>query len=390
MNPTNPTSNLFSDTYDESRQKFIDALPVIQTKFPNAVHHAHALANDPSVSIDWITAEPAQKQKLFILTTGQHGIEGYTGTAIQQLFIRDYLPRFDSKTTGLLLVHAINPWGMKYRRKVNGGNVDLNRNFNMHPAEFDPKSNPAARKLEKMVYPRSPANAGWFNRWWFFMRVLWNVMRIGQKDFMAGSLMGQYCYPDGMFYGGAEPQEETRLMMELYQSTLQTYPQVLHLDMHTGYGPRYQMSLVNSTREPASSAELICPLQIPTGAKDRCRRILQHTRRHDRLHAPSQSSEISTSSAFIAPPLNLAPTADRSLPVSAACERWSLRCRHVVSECKVKPPKSGSKNSSMSSMMCANRAGWKKPSLTRARLLMAFLRRRNIYQNNHPNPCQTG
>ncbi len=263
MNPTNPTSNLFSDTYDESRQKFIDALPVIQTKFPNAVHHAHALANDPSVSIDWITAEPAQKQKLFILTTGQHGIEGYTGTAIQQLFIRDYLPRFDSKTTGLLLVHAINPWGMKYRRKVNGGNVDLNRNFNMHPAEFDPKSNPAARKLEKLVYPRSPANAGWFNRWWFFMRVLWNVMRIGQKDFMAGSLMGQYCYPDGMFYGGAEPQEETRLMMELYQSTLQTYPQVLHLDMHTGYGPRYQMSLVNSTREPASSAELSARFNYP-------------------------------------------------------------------------------------------------------------------------------
>jgi hypothetical protein len=80
---------------------------------------------------------------------------------------------------------------------------------------------------------------------------------------MAGSLMGQYCYPDGMFYGGREPQEETRVMKELYETAMQNYPQMLHLDMHTGYGPRYQMSLVNSTREPASSVELASRFSYP-------------------------------------------------------------------------------------------------------------------------------
>ena len=42
-------------------------------------------------------------------------------------------------------------------------------------------------------------------------------------------------------------------MMALYRDTFQKYGQVLHLDMHTGYGPRYQMSLVNSVFEKGNS-----------------------------------------------------------------------------------------------------------------------------------------
>jgi len=257
------TIELFSDTYEESRQKFIDSLTSIRQVFPNALLSSHRLAGNEDLTIDWITAQPEHKDRLFILTTGQHGIEGYTGAAIQQLFIREFLPQLLPENTGLLLVHAINPWGMKHRRKVNTNNVDLNRNFNMHPHEFDPHSNPAARKLEKLVYPQHPVRASWFERAWFIIKVLGTVLRVGRKDFMAGSLMGQYCFPDGMYFGGETWQEETGLLMCLYQNALSEYPQVLHLDMHTGYGPRYQMSLVNSVREPASSTELSARFSYP-------------------------------------------------------------------------------------------------------------------------------
>ncbi|MBA4419814.1 MAG: hypothetical protein C0391_01570 [Anaerolinea sp.] len=256
-------TDLFSDSYEEARQKFKDSLAIIRQLFPNAQHQSHSLSIDPALTIDWITSEPPAKEKLFILTTGQHGLEGFTGAAVQQLFIHEYLPMLDHATTGLLLVHAINPWGMKHRRKVNGNNVDLNRNFNLHSHEYDPLFNPVARQLEQLVYPRIALRASWINRVLFYLRVIANVLRVGRSDFMAGALMGQYCFPDGIYYGGTEAEEETQVMMRLYQSMLAAYSQVVHLDMHTGYGPRRQMSLVNTPHELASSAELAARFGYP-------------------------------------------------------------------------------------------------------------------------------
>ena len=256
MDPAHTFSVQFSDTYEESRTRFIASLEQVRAKFPGARHVSHGMSMDTDLSIDWITYTPENLEKVIILTTGLHGIEGYTGAVMLELFLREYLPALDPGTTGLVLVHAINPFGMKYRRKVNGNNVDLNRNFTLHPHEHDPHSNPAAKRLKNLVYPERAVNAGLFHRAFFLMRVLANVAHIGQKDFMAGALMGQYCFPHGMYFGGDERQEETLVMMELLRSTMEAYPRVLMLDMHTGYGPRWQMSLVNSTREPETSASL--------------------------------------------------------------------------------------------------------------------------------------
>ncbi len=253
----------YSSTYEDSRQQFIDSLQIVRQYYPQAYLYTHTLTSDPNLHIDWIVAHPPKKEHLFILTSGEHGIEGYTGAAMQQLFLREYLPNIDHITAGMVLVHAINPYGMKYHRKVNGQNVDLNRNFAVGPEGFDPAFNPDARRMEALVYPRRPINAGILQRNWFLLRVLWSALVLGRRVFMAGSLMGQYCYPDGIFYGSTGQVEETRVMLALYRSLFAEYPQVLHLDLHTGYGPRYQMSLVNSPRQPASSLELSARYHYP-------------------------------------------------------------------------------------------------------------------------------
>jgi hypothetical protein len=59
-----------------------------------------------------------------------------------------------------------------------------------------------------------------------------------------------------VYYGGAAVQPETQFMIELYRAQWRGYQQVVHLDIHTGYGPREQMSLVNSPLEPRSCGEL--------------------------------------------------------------------------------------------------------------------------------------
>jgi hypothetical protein len=76
-------------------------------------------------------------------------------------------------------------------------------------------------------------------------------------------LSGQYRHPRGVQFGGQSTQEGAQVMRGLIQKTLNEYEQVIHLDLHTGYGPRYQMSMVNSTREPASASELTKRFNYP-------------------------------------------------------------------------------------------------------------------------------
>ena len=57
--------------------------------------------------------------------------------------------------------------------------------------------------------------------------------------------------------------EETRTIMDLYKMALRDYDQVLHLDMHTGYGPRYQMSLVNSALDKGTSDYFVKRFNYP-------------------------------------------------------------------------------------------------------------------------------
>jgi hypothetical protein len=66
-----------------------------------------------------------------------------------------------------------------------------------------------------------------------------------------------------MYYGGNSYQDETRTLINLYRQTFSMFEHILHLDMHTGYGPRYQMSLVNSALETGSSQEFIKRFNYP-------------------------------------------------------------------------------------------------------------------------------
>src|SRR6266508_4614859 len=61
----------------------------------------------------------------------------------------------------------------------------------------------------------------------------------------------------------ASHEEETRVMIDLFREALGKYQNVIHLDQHSGYGPRYQMSLTIVTSEALSSAELSAKFNYP-------------------------------------------------------------------------------------------------------------------------------
>ena len=59
-----------------------------------------------------------------------HGVEALFGSAVQLAFMEQADGRLAaSGGSGVVLIHAINPFGFAWRRRFNENNVDLNRNF---------------------------------------------------------------------------------------------------------------------------------------------------------------------------------------------------------------------------------------------------------------------
>ena len=88
-------------------------------------------------------------------------------------------------------------------------------------------------------------------------------MTEGASSLTHAALLGQYVSADAMYYGGRRYEEQSLVMMNLFRKALEGYRTILHLDMHSGYGPRYQMSVTLVPLEPLTSAELSSKFNYP-------------------------------------------------------------------------------------------------------------------------------
>jgi hypothetical protein len=113
----------------------------------------------------------------------------------------------------------------------------LNRTF-LWEASFDPAFNPEYDALNPIVNPDKPIGNLLLSSLNFYMNLAWRVIKKGWPALKHTLLLGQYRNPKGLFYGGEGYQEETRALIDLYRRAFSAYDQILHLDMHTGYGPR--------------------------------------------------------------------------------------------------------------------------------------------------------
>lgn len=253
---------LFPESYEASRRRFWKEADRLRAKWTSSNLETHALRDFPALSLDWLWAEPPVKENLLLVSTAQHGIEGYVGSAMLKVFMDEFAPRIKSETTGLLLLHAINPWGMQHRLRVNANHVDLNRNFILD-GNYSPEINPDYDLLETFLNPKRPVRTLKAEAIPFLARVLQNMIHPGRARVQAASLLGQHRHPGGMYFGGVELQEETIVVMGLFRAALARYQNVFHVDIHTGYGPRYQMSVIVPPLDPNPSSALIHKFQYP-------------------------------------------------------------------------------------------------------------------------------
>ena len=101
---------------------------------------------------------------------------------------KEYLPRLDPETTGLLLVHPINAYGMKHRTRVNKNSVDLNRNFEDDLDSLKPL-NPHYESLAHLLNPARPLKHPLYEK----LAFTWNVLKAlpkGAQPYPRGSIDG--------------------------------------------------------------------------------------------------------------------------------------------------------------------------------------------------------
>ena len=218
---------------------------------------SHAIDESDGLYIDsFYLPSEAQQTNLIVLTTGVHGMEGFIGATMLDVFFQEIYPTLDTADTGVLVVANVNPYGMKYYRRYNENNVDLNRNFILDWESFDLSSNKEYPKVDTFLGPTGKIGNGLWHEVEFYLSLAKTAVKDGAGTISDALLTGQYEYPQGVYYGGNGDEASTVYLKEVFSQCLDSaYENIVHIDLHSGYGPRYNMVIFNSVYETMTEAE---------------------------------------------------------------------------------------------------------------------------------------
>ena len=245
-------SDSFYESYDEIRAHLQELTADLGTELSS-----HAIDEADGLYIDSFYLPGTESHtNLIVLTTGVHGMEGYIGATMLDVFFREIYPTLDPSDTGVLVVANVNPYGMKYFRRYNENNVDLNRNFILDWDSFDLSSNKEYPKVDTFLGPTGKIGNGLWHEVGFYLSLGKTAITDGADTISDALLTGQYEYPQGVYYGGNGDEASTAYLKDVFSQCLDSdYENIVHIDLHSGYGPRYNMVIFNSVYETMNEAD---------------------------------------------------------------------------------------------------------------------------------------
>lgn len=180
-------------------------------------------------SVAWLGR--ADASKVLVIQSATHGVEGFAGSAIQVDNLEHWQSHELPNDMAVLYIHAINPYGFAWLRRVNEQGIDLNRNF----VDFNKAlpDNPGYRELALALLPETE------QAWSAADNTLETYrQQHGQVKLEEAISAGQYEFANGLFYGG-QAASQSRLYMEAIfaEFELAKRQQVAVIDIHTGLGP---------------------------------------------------------------------------------------------------------------------------------------------------------
>lgn len=255
-------SDVFFTSYEEVRENLDKRVNDLKSKNIEVHKSEYAVNAKEGLYIDNIYLPSTNEQtNLIVITTGVHGIEGYIGSVMLDVFFEEIYPDIDTANTGILIVANVNPYGMKNMRRYNENNVDLNRNFIEDWDNFDLSSNTEYPKVDKFLQPEGKMGNAFWHEVGFYLSLAKEAIFTGADTISNALLTGQYEYPEGVYYGGNGDEVSTAYLKGVFADCLDgEYENIIHIDIHSGYGPRYNMVIFNSVQDPTTEAEAIAEI----------------------------------------------------------------------------------------------------------------------------------
>jgi len=224
------TEAAIAATYADARRRFLAAAEQAQASMTSVVHPLTGPEGE-DLAIDVAELGSIDAPALLFIVSGTHGVEGFAGSALQTRWLQRAASGLPPSVR-VVHVHALNPYGFAWTRRVNEDNVDLNRNF------VDWANPPAGSegydRLADVLVPLLWDEATQSESLTFLLSEL---QRVGLEELQATISSGQYRHAGGVFYGGTGPVWSQRQLRALASAHACGAERVAIVDLHTGLGP---------------------------------------------------------------------------------------------------------------------------------------------------------
>ncbi len=220
----------FSSDYPLARCRFREAAQ----RLGWAIHKHPIPGTGPAgedLSIDAAISPNPEAHRVLVVSSGLHGAEGPFGSAVQLAVMGRWAMSPPPTEVRYVFLHALNPHGYAWGRRVDADNVDPNRNFLLPGEEY--YGSPATyRTFDRLLNPKTPPG-----RFDLFMPQAWlAVLWHGVPALKQALVGGQYDFPKGIFFGGHGPTATHKALRDRLRGWIGPADDVLHLDFHTGLG----------------------------------------------------------------------------------------------------------------------------------------------------------
>ena len=221
----------FAPSYARARVQFLEGAAAAGMAISS---HNHPLTgrDGETLAMDVALDGPADAGKLLIVSSACHGVEGFCGSGIQVFATHDADWRAHARSAGVsvLYIHALNPHGFSYLRRVTEDNVDLNRNFQdfSRPLPPNPAYDGLHPNLLPEVWPPSADNEAVIAHY---------IGRKGLGAYQRAVSQGQHSHPEGLFFGGTSPTWSQRTLRGVLRESGRQARHIAWIDLHTGLGP---------------------------------------------------------------------------------------------------------------------------------------------------------
>ena len=233
--------NNFSDSYPEARQRFLETATGAKV---TSYRHPLVGSDGGELATDVVRIGTPLARNILGIGSGTHGVEGYCGSGIQTALLTEAMASDLPDDMAFVFIHAINPWGFAWDRRVNEDNVDLNRNFVDHTAPYP--ENPGYEDIYEAVNPADLSDET--------LKSGRKIMKAYIQKHGAPALQhalsgGQYTYPEGVQFGGTKPVWSNTTLRQIIRNEMSKAEHIVYIDIHSGLGVRAQGEVISTSAE---------------------------------------------------------------------------------------------------------------------------------------------